>query len=134
LYYNQIGQGEGGYFDVEVIDERDLLLARRWFAFLWILIKVNRGSRISAQANNLLVRHEMEGTYFESFLAPRLSTMNDLDLQSFQVPGKHPPFSIVQGRHVLRTRFSEDTSGEGDKVATLVHGTDCGITIEVEFA
>jgi hypothetical protein len=134
LYYNQIGQVEGGYFDVEVIDEGDLLLARRWFAFLGILIKVNRSSGISAQTNNLLVRHEMERTYFESFLAPRLSTMNDLDLQSFQVAGKHPPFSIVQSGHVLRTRFPEDTSGEGDKVATLVHGTDCGIAIEIEFA
>ena len=134
MYYNQIGQVEGGYFDVEVIDEGDLLLARRWFAFLWILIKVDRSSRISAQTNNLFVRHEMEGTYLESFLAPRLSTMNDLDLQSFQVAGKHPPFRIVQSRHVLRTRFPEDTSGEGDKVATLVHGADCGIAIEVEFA
>ena len=95
---------------------------------------MDRSSRISAQTNNLLVRREMEGIYFESFLAPRLSTMNDLDLQSFQVTGKHPPFRIVQGRHVLGTRLSEDTSSEGDKVATLVHGADCCIAIEVEFA
>lgn len=91
-------------------------------------------SRIRAQTNNLLVRREIEGTYLESFLASRLTTMNDLDLQSFQVARKHPSFGIVQGGQVLRTRFPEDTSGKGDKVATLIHGTDCGIAIEIEFS
>jgi hypothetical protein len=133
LYYNQIEQVERGYFDVEIIDEGDLL-AKRWFTFLGILIKVNRSSTISAQTNNLLLRHEMEGTYFESFLDPRLYTLNDLDLQSFQVSGKDPPFVFVQSRPVLRTRFPEHTSGEGDKVTRLVHGADGGIAIEIKFA
>ena len=59
--------------------------------------------------------------------------MDDVDLQSLQVAGKHPPLGIVQGGQVLRARLSEDPGGEGDKVATLVHRTDGRVAIEVQF-
>ena len=73
-------------------------------------------------------------TYFESLLVPRLTTMNDLDLQSLQIAGKHPLFCIAQGGQVLRTRLPEDTSGERDEIPTLVHGTDRSVAIEEKFA
>jgi hypothetical protein len=60
--------------------------------------------------------------------------MDDMNLQSLQVSGKHSPLSVVQSRQIFRTGLSEDPSGEGDKIATLVHGTDGGIAIEIQFA
>ena len=54
-------------------------------------------------------------------------------LQSLQVARKHPPFGVIQSGQVLRTRLSENTSSERNEIATLVHGTDGGIAIEIEF-
>ena len=52
---------KGMCLDIKVINERDLLLALGGFSFLGILVKVDGSSRISAQTNNLPIRHEMMG-------------------------------------------------------------------------
>ena len=60
--------------------------------------------------------------------------MDNGNLQSLQVARKHSPLCVIQSGHVLRTRLSENTSGEGNEIATLVHGTNGSIAIEIEFA
>jgi hypothetical protein len=76
----------------------------------------------------------MRGTYLETFLGSRFPSVDNSNLQSFQVTGKHSPLDIIQSRQIFRTRFSENPGGEGNKVATLVHRTDGGIAIEIEFS
>ena len=53
-------EGWWDYLNIKVINERDLLLAD-CFAFLWILIEMDRSRRISTQTNNLHINYEMEG-------------------------------------------------------------------------
>lgn len=61
----------GTYFDIKVINKGDLLLALFGFAFLGILIKVDRSRRISAQTNNLPIRRELKEKYtLKRFLLP----------------------------------------------------------------
>jgi hypothetical protein len=72
--------------------------------------------------------------YLEAFLGTRLTAMDNGDLQSLQVAGKHPPLGIVQGSQILRTRLAKDAGSERDEIATLIHGTDGGIAVDEEFA
>jgi hypothetical protein len=74
------------------------------------------------------------GWYLEAFLVAHLATVNDVDLQSLQVAGKHPPLRVRESGQVFGTRLAKDTGGEGNEIAALVHGTDGGVDIEVEFA
>lgn len=57
-----------------------------------------------------------------------------MDLQSLQVAGKHSSLGICERGQVFGTGLAKDASGESNEVTALVHGTDGGVDIEIEFA
>jgi hypothetical protein len=95
---------------------------------------VNCCSRITAQSDNLSIRSNHEkGGYLETFLVARFTAVDYVDLQSLQVAGKHPPLRVGESGQVFGTGLAKDTGGESNEIAALVHGTNGGVDIEVEF-
>jgi hypothetical protein len=69
----------------------------------------------------------------KALLRATFAAMDNMDLQTLQIAGKHTSLSIVQSRQVFRTRLAENAGCEIDEVATHKHGTNGSVAIEIEF-